>query len=495
MSDRKPLSPNASQLPRAVIYCRISADKTGAGLGVERQEKDCRELAHRLGMQVVDVLVENDTSAYSGAPRPKYQRLLELMRSGDVDAVLALHTDRLHRSLVELEEYVNVSEAGGVTTQTVMAGPIDLSTPSGRLVARQLGAVARYEVEHSIERVKSAKLQMAQSGKFLGGQRPYGFEPRRAAIREDEAAVIREIVQRVIDGDSFRSIALDLNRRGITTNHGREWNALKVRNVAIRPINTGIVRHHGIDYEANTPAIIPRDQWEDFMIAVQLNRTRSTHPGTFRVHILNGFVYCGKCGTRMVHKPKMNRDGTTRTMVSCESVHKDTGGNGGCGGVARSVDPIIELVRQSILYRLNSPELVSALHAQKTSADALRELHAKQRAAEAKAVEISDDYYVHELLTREQFERAKAQADAALKAINDQIASEYSRAITSTVDLNGDLEAAWENGSLDWKRDLIALLIEKIVVYPMPRDTGYKRPMFAGRWRFDPDLVKIGWRE
>ncbi|MDQ1621846.1 MAG: hypothetical protein QOH19_264, partial [Actinomycetota bacterium] len=33
-------------MPRtAFIYCRISNDKTGAGLGVQRQEEDCRELA------------------------------------------------------------------------------------------------------------------------------------------------------------------------------------------------------------------------------------------------------------------------------------------------------------------------------------------------------------------------------------------------------------------------------------------------------------------
>ncbi|WP_197481834.1 recombinase family protein [Rhodococcus sp. HS-D2] len=482
-----------SHTPKAVIYCRISSDKTGAGLGVERQEKDCRELARRLKMQVVEVLSENDTSAYSGAPRPKYERLLEMMRSGSIDAVLALHTDRLHRSLVELEEYVNASEQGSVTTHTVMAGPIDLSTPSGRLVARQLGAVARYEVEHAIERVKAAKLQMAQSGKYLGGQRPFGFEPGRTAIREEEAAVIREIVQRVIDGDSFRTIAVDFNRRGITTTHSKEWNALKVRNVSLRPINTGIVRHNGIDYEANSPAIIPRDQWEDFLIAVQLNRTRSSHPGTFRKHVLNGFVFCGECGQKMVHATKVSR-GKRSKMVSCRLNHADTGLRTGCGRVARQVEPIIELVRQSILYRLNSPELVSALHAQKTSAETLKSLHAKQRAAEAKALEISDDYYVHNLLTREQFERAKVQADAALKAINERIESEYSHAVTSAIDLNGNLEEAWENGTLEWRRDIIALLIDKIIVHRVPRETGYKRPMFCGKWRFDPDLVEIKWR-
>lgn len=34
---------------RAAIYCRISDDREGAGLGVARQDVDCREQADRLG--------------------------------------------------------------------------------------------------------------------------------------------------------------------------------------------------------------------------------------------------------------------------------------------------------------------------------------------------------------------------------------------------------------------------------------------------------------
>jgi hypothetical protein len=53
---------------RAAIYVRISSDRTGAGLGVARQEEDCRALCERLGWQVVRVYPDNDVSAYSGKP-------------------------------------------------------------------------------------------------------------------------------------------------------------------------------------------------------------------------------------------------------------------------------------------------------------------------------------------------------------------------------------------------------------------------------------------
>jgi hypothetical protein len=61
-----------SRMRRAAIYCRISDDREGAGLGVARQEADCRERAERLGWVVAGLYVDNDLSAYSGRVRPEY---------------------------------------------------------------------------------------------------------------------------------------------------------------------------------------------------------------------------------------------------------------------------------------------------------------------------------------------------------------------------------------------------------------------------------------
>src|SRR3954447_11896111 len=94
------------------------------------------------------VITPTGGRSYSGKPRPGYRALLDDVEHGRADAVLAWHTDRLHRRPVELEEYIDVCDRHGVITQTVKAGPLDLATPSGRMVARMLGSGSRYEVEH-----------------------------------------------------------------------------------------------------------------------------------------------------------------------------------------------------------------------------------------------------------------------------------------------------------------------------------------------------------
>src|SRR5690625_3961401 len=99
-----------SSKKQAGIYLRISDDKTSEGRGDERQEQDGRKVARNLDAKIVDTFKDNDISAYSGTPRPEYQRLLEAISTGRVDTVIAWHNDRLHRSPKELEHFIDLIE-------------------------------------------------------------------------------------------------------------------------------------------------------------------------------------------------------------------------------------------------------------------------------------------------------------------------------------------------------------------------------------------------
>src|SRR4051812_46591775 len=116
-------------MPRAAaIYARMSKDITGEGLGIERQLADCQAYAKDIGWVVADHYIDNDPSAYSGKPRPDYRRLLADINSGVCDGVIVFRADRLHRSPVELEEYIAICDRLGVQTRTVASGLFDLTT-------------------------------------------------------------------------------------------------------------------------------------------------------------------------------------------------------------------------------------------------------------------------------------------------------------------------------------------------------------------------------
>lgn len=164
-----------------VIYCRISDDREGRKYGVKRQERDCRALAKELERQgvpnvIVAVLIENDTSAYSGKPRPRYEELIQMLRDGDADGVLALTSRRLQRRFREAFEFLDLVEEKDLLVATVKGGTYDLTTADGRREARRKAIDDQHEAEETAERVRDAKNDNVREGTYRGGPRPFGYE-------------------------------------------------------------------------------------------------------------------------------------------------------------------------------------------------------------------------------------------------------------------------------------------------------------------------------
>jgi site-specific DNA recombinase len=130
---------------RTALYLRVSLDKSGDGLGIERQREDCRRLAEQRGWTVTSEIVENNTSATYG-PRPGFEKLLQLMEGRQIDAVIVWHVDRLLRRMTDLERVIELVETSNVRVATV-SGEIDLGTDMGCMVGRIMASVARAEVE------------------------------------------------------------------------------------------------------------------------------------------------------------------------------------------------------------------------------------------------------------------------------------------------------------------------------------------------------------
>src|SRR5438034_8339473 len=209
---------------RAGIYARISSDREGDGLGVNRQLEDCKQLAGLRGWQVVETYVDDDVSAYGGKPRPEYGRMLHDLRTGTITGVLVYHLDRLHRQPKELEEFFEVCKDAGVDDLATVTGRIDLADPDGQFQARILGAVAKKESDDKSRRIRRKHAELAVNGKVSGGgSRPYGYEADKLTVRPAEAAVIKDCARRLLAGEPVRSIAADLNERGVPSAGGGLW--------------------------------------------------------------------------------------------------------------------------------------------------------------------------------------------------------------------------------------------------------------------------------
>jgi site-specific DNA recombinase len=330
---------------RAAIYARISEDRTGGGLGVQRQTEDCRALAAAQGWDVVEVFTDNDVSAYSGKRRPGYQKMLVAMAAGSIDVVLAWHNDRLHRSPLELEEYISLSETSGVTTRMVQTGDLDLSTSGGRMTARIHGAVSRQESEHKAERIRRKVEELALAGKWTGGSRPFGWQivDRVPSIDEAEAAIIREAHSHVLAGYSLGSFIQSLKERGIKTARDGAWSYATLRQMLMRPRNAGLAEWKGeVVGESEFPAIVERHIWEATCSVLQDPARRRSRTNKVK-HLLAGIALC-ECLRPVKSGQITDRNGAKHMIYRCSE--------SGPGHVNKRMAYVDEFVGRQIFFFL-----------------------------------------------------------------------------------------------------------------------------------------------
>lgn len=405
---------------RAAIYSRISKDRDGTALGVGRQEHACRELARSLGYEVTHTLVDNDISASSSTkkPRPGYDELVALIEGRQVDAVICWDTDRLHRRPLELEHYITACGVDrGIPTHTVNAGDLDLSTSSGRMIARIKGSVAAAESEKMSERIRAQKQDARVNGRALGGPVPLGWikgdTPGTFLPDPDTAPLIEEATVRIARGESLVKVTRWIEEQGM---RGRRRDYMRgpngtdpsswdekgpiIRTHALakmlkRPANIGLQEHDGKRYPGRYPAIVEPEDYAACCAALATKRGGAPG-GRTRRHLLTGVVFCW-CGQHLI--------GVNPQQYAC-SVQRSRAGRTEPGHAYKRTEPLDRYVTEVVAAYLDRADVADLVQeegqkrrSRKSKAkvqDALADLHARKRrlaALYAQAI-ISEDQLV-----------------------------------------------------------------------------------------------------
>jgi site-specific DNA recombinase len=420
-----------------VIYVRISSDVTFTGLGVQRQIEDCRALIARLGLAgQIDLIEDNDVSAFNlRKPRPGWLRLAGMIEQGDVGVLVAYNSDRLYRRLGDLESLVALFEQHPVEIRTVTSGDIDLSTADGRMHARILATVAQHESERKAERIARKHQELAETGKWKGGPRPFGYEPDGVTIREDEAAVARAAARRVIAGQSATQVARwasdVLGRRitqpslvrSLTAPHiaairlhvpeaeRAAWDARRARGEVV-----GEEPHHWLVTHTRPgtwPAVLDEQTWRDLR-SIYRSGERRPRP---RRSLLAGVLRCAECESSLGWG-----EGTSDTQSGVYATYRCVVSSGGCGRISIGADALDRWISDVIRGAADEhAETVQALAPQKES-----DPDVARRGLEARIDDLADAFGAGEL-TRDQHLRQRDRILAQLAALDTTLTTEARR--------------------------------------------------------------------
>jgi DNA invertase Pin-like site-specific DNA recombinase len=465
-------------MTRAAIYARLSKDAEQRGLSVARQERECRALASQEGLELVDVYVDDDLSAYNRRrPRPAYLRLLEDVEAGRVEVILARHEDRLLRDIREGEDLIDLVERTKVRV-VLLDGHVNLNSARGRSDFRSAINRARYESERKSERLKLTHSALAAQGRFHGGRRPYGYRPvgdGQLAVVSEEAEVVREAARRVLAGETLYGLCQDLNARCVPSARGTGWRTPSLKRILTSWTVVGRREHRGEDAgPATWPALLDEGTWQALRnTLLQPHAVRSG--GRPPVNLLaGGIARCGICGGRLYGQRKSTSRSARRVYVCPSSRNPDK--PEGCGGVSINADPLEEWVTAAVLTALDSPALAQATRPSPDHDDS------QVRLLEARLDELMDMYTTGEV-DRPLFLRGQAKLQAELQAEQRRLARDARDRARLALPRNGELRGRWAALTLTERRAVLDAVLDQVIIRP----AGQRGPVFHR------DRVQLSW--
>jgi DNA invertase Pin-like site-specific DNA recombinase len=211
----------------AAILARVSLDKDGKGKSTESQVSESRETCAEFYWTVdpADIYVDNSISAseFTEKERPEWERLRAAVRSGRLHVVIAWEVSRLSRSQREGLDFMADCKRVGTKIHIVAEErTFDLAKHADWKALRNLFADAEDESHKLSDRLNRG--QRVDRGKGRqNGRCPYGYTRRydehtREPIQEihaQEAEVVREIFERLANGEALSSVTLSLNKRDV----------------------------------------------------------------------------------------------------------------------------------------------------------------------------------------------------------------------------------------------------------------------------------------
>jgi DNA invertase Pin-like site-specific DNA recombinase len=395
------------------IYVRLSYDLHGNELGVERQERECREYAEARGWTVSEVFIDNDLSATTGVERPEFERLL----ASKPAAVLCWHLDRLLRVSGDLERVIALN----VNVYAKEAGWFDLSTPAGRAVARTVTAWSTYEGEQKAIRQKAAHRQRVDAGGLTATGRPWwptrplGFN-LDGSHHEIEAPALRQVYADLLKGGTLAAGVRYLEQCGIVTaRSGKPWKASSLRPVLLNARNAGIYIYNG--EEVGPAAWEPIVEEEVFRAVARIltnpaRRLNGENAGGFgkRTNLLTGLAKCSKCDHTVRAAWRRNSKGErTYKVYQC----------GGCHGLTLPSEWADSVVTRKVIERVEEWQDMLPQGSVDGTVD-VEAVKARLKALESAKEELVEDKALG-YISREEMRAGIAKANEEIAKITDQL--------------------------------------------------------------------------
>ena len=336
----------------AAIYSRKSKI-TGKGESIINQIELCKHEGRHLGIEEF-IIYEDEGFSGKNVKRPQFQKMLIDAKEKKFNTLICYRLDRISRNISDFSTLINDLDRLHISFISVNE-QFDTSSPMGRAMMYIASVFAQLERETTAERVRDNMLELAKSGRWLGGQTPLGYESKPlsyldAEFKEktmytlspikEELNIVKIIYDKYLLYKSISQVFIYLFKNNIKTKNGVDFNKKRIQLILRNPLyvkaNESIMNHlqvigmnvmgtvddkHGIlTYNKSKGARIKRSisewiaavsthegiidpfLWLKVQQILDENKNKAPRLGTSAAALLTGTLKCSICGKSMIVK-------------------------------------------------------------------------------------------------------------------------------------------------------------------------------------------------
>lgn len=470
--------------PVCDLYVRVSTtEQATEGYSLGEQESRLRAYAAAQGWTINACYVD---PGYSGAKldRPGIQAVIEDAEQHRINKVVTYKLDRLSRSQKDTLYLIeDIFQANGVDYVS-MTESFDTGTPFGVAMIGLLSVFAQLERQQIAERMTLGRIASAKEGNWRGGSGvPIGYrylpktatEPGRLVVDPYEAQIVRDVYAQFLAGKTYHAI-YEYCRGRYTTSYGSfaGGGAALIPAMLQNRAYIGQIKYAGEWYPGKHEPIIDPETFQrvqDAILAYNASLAEHQRRPYKTGHLLTGFLFCGECGARWAYhtchyKTKAGEDRSYDTYTCyTKNAHKGQRRAERCSIPVWSAPELEQLVWDQV-SALRFEDLQPKPDAE---AEKIRALEKHLADIEAQQARLVDLYTLGTLplsavqekaqALNEERDRTRDLADALRRASTRPTAEALADALQR-------VRAVRDSGDLEQQRDLLRILVRRIVINP-----------------------------
>lgn len=237
---------------RYAIYVRKSTDnEDNQERSLGDQLDECKKLASDNGIIVLEEnIIQESESAKESGIRPKYRKLMDRIVSGELDAIISWHPNRLTRNMLEAGEIIDLLDKQ-IIKDLKFPSHTFANDASGKMLLGIVFVMAKQYSEQLSADIKRGNRKSIEAGDYINTPKHGYIKDVNKKLRPDKGnwAIIKQAFQMRLEGKTLESVVQFVRSSGYF-GRGKDNREIQMRislstmgNIFTDPFYAGVLQY------------------------------------------------------------------------------------------------------------------------------------------------------------------------------------------------------------------------------------------------------------